>query len=160
MFIDTVTTSELLYEVKMKDQSQWTRTCQTRKKQFTCLFLGLIVILLLAPDCSYLKNPMRDYSEKSFNSQDWLKGDAIERGRMFADIYAQRILKDKSKEDVRILLGEPDKKQYIKGLEIWLYHVEHSRKLPHKFFPVSFEENGKTFAGKINDGTISILVEE
>ena len=129
-------------------------------KRFLNVPLSLIAILLITLACGFIKNPLRDYSEKPFNSEEWLKGDAVERGRMFTDIYAKRILEGKSKESVLEMLGEPDKKQEIEGREVWLYYVEHSHKLPQKYFPVSFEGTEKTFAGKIKDGTISILVEE
>ena len=133
---------------------------QNTLKLNTNVHLGLIAVLFFTHACNFIQSPLRDYSEKPFSAEDSLAGDAIERGRMFTDIYAKRILESQSRETVLKLLGEPDRKQSIEGREVWLYYVEHSHKLPQKYFPVSFEDNGKTFAGRIKDGTIAILVKE
>lgn len=137
-----------------------TNSTQIQKKHNNCLIFGLITFLLFTPACSYIKSSFRDYSEKPFNSEEWLSGDAIERNRMFTDIYEKQILEGKSRKSVRKLLGKPDLIQEVEDREIWLYHVEHSSRLQDKYFPVSFEDNGQTFAGRIKNGTLSLLVEK
>src|SRR5215218_8108481 len=120
----------------------------------------ILLIALFGLGCGLVKNPLRDYSEKPFNSADWLKGDAVERGRMYVDVFKTRMLDGKSPDDVKKLLGEPDKKQTVEGREVWLYTVEHGYNTPMKYFPVSFENRRCAFAGRVQGGTISLVVEE
>jgi hypothetical protein len=120
----------------------------------------LSLIILFGAGCGLVKNPFRDYTEKPFSSAEWLKGDAVERGRMYLDIFKTRMLDGKSTEDVKKLLGEPEKKQTVEGREVWLYRVEHRYRTPMKFFPVSFESKRGAFAGRVEGGTISMLVED
>jgi|SRR5215203_1318257 len=124
------------------------------------LSLCVLLIALFSLGCGLVKNPFRDYSEKPFNSADWLKGDAVERGRMYLDVFKTRMLDGKSQDDVKKLLGEPDKKQTVEGREVWLYYVMHRYSTPMKYFPVSFEPKRGAFAGRVEGGTISLVVED
>jgi hypothetical protein len=120
----------------------------------------VVLIALFGLGCGLVKNPLRDYSPKPFNAADWLKGDAVERGRMYSDVFSSRVLDGKNQEDVKKLLGEPDKKQTVENREVWLYYVEHRYNTPMKYFPVSFEARRGAFAGRVKGGTISLVVEE
>lgn len=124
------------------------------------LALCLVMIALFGIGCGLVKNPFRDYSQKSFDSAEWLNGDGVERGRMYQDVFKSRKLDGKTPDDVRKLLGEPDKKQTVEGREVWLYYVEHQYNTPMKYFPVSFDAKRGAFAGRINGDTMSMLVEE
>jgi hypothetical protein len=46
-----------------------------------------------------VKNPFRDYSEKPFSAAEWRGGDAVERGRMYSDLFGNRALDGKSKDE-------------------------------------------------------------
>ena len=129
-------------------------------KSLVDLSLAVAVIALFGLGCGLVKNPLRDYSQKTFNSADWLKGDATERGRMYGDVFSSRLLDGKSPDDVKKLLGEPDKKQTVENREVWLYYVEHQYNTPMKYFPVSFDAKRGAFAGRLKGGTISLVVEE
>ena len=129
-------------------------------KSLTNLSLCVVFIALFGLGCGLVKNPFRDYSQKPFNSAEWLKGDAIERGRMYLDVFKSRSLDGKSPDEVRKLLGEPDKKQTVEEREVWLYYVEHQYNTPMKYFPVSFDAKRGAFAGRIKGGTMSLVVED
>ena len=128
-------------------------------KSFANLSLCVALIALFGLGCGLVKNPFRDYSQKPFNSADWRAGDAVERGRMYLDVFKTRMLNGKSKDDVKSLLGEPDKKQTVEGREVWLYDVEHQYNTPMRYFPVSFDAKDGAFAGRVQGGTISLVVE-
>ncbi len=121
-----------------------------------CLFL----ILSAGLGCLNVRRPWRDYSDKPFNSQEWLAGDAIERGRMYGDIFESRTLEGKSREDVVKLLGEPDKKATVEGREVWLYRIENRFHNRLNQFPVTFEGRKGATAGGVKDGTGSMVVDE
>ena len=124
------------------------------------LTLCVAVIALFGLGCGLVKNPFRDYSRKPFNSAEWINGDAVERGRMYPDLFLSRKLNGKSPDDVINLLGEPDKKRTVEGREVWLYYVLHQYNTPMKYFPVSFEPKSGAFGGQVNGGTMSMVVEE
>jgi hypothetical protein len=105
-----------------------------------------------------VKNPFRDYSEKPFSAAEWRGGDAVERGRMYSDLFSNRALDGKSKDEIAEMLGEPEKKISVEGREVWLYRVEHAYQTPMKYFPVSFDTKRGAFAGRVKGGTVSILV--
>ncbi|MDQ3798954.1 MAG: hypothetical protein M3384_05855, partial [Acidobacteriota bacterium] len=130
------------------------------KSNAVLTFFLLAAIALSGSACSsgLVKNPFRDYSEKPFTSAEWLAGDAVERGRMYNDLYGSRAVDGKSKEEINSLLGEPEKKISVEGREVWLYRVEHSHQTPMKYFPVSFDTKRGAFAGRVKSGTVSILV--
>ncbi len=130
------------------------------QKSFVDLSLFVAFIALFGLGCGIVKNPFRDYSPKTFNSADWRAGDAVERGRMYSDVFSSRMLDGKSTDDVFGLLGEPDKKQTVEGREVWLYYVEHRYNTPMKYFPVSFDAKRGAFGGRVKGGTISLVVEE
>ena len=129
-------------------------------KSFYNLPVCLFLLVIFGLGCGLVKNPLRDYTAKPFSSAEWLKGDAVERGRMYPDIFITRMPSGKSKAEIAALLGEPDEKQTVEGREVWLYRVEHSSHTPMKYFPVSFESNGRAFAGRIKAGTMSMIVED
>lgn len=103
---------------------------------------ALALLFAAGAGCGGMNNPLRDYSSKSFNSQEWRAGDAIERGRMMLDLYNKRgVVTGKSKETIAELLGEPDKKSEVAGREIWQYAVKFSGKSTNDYFSVSFKDN-------------------
>jgi len=120
----------------------------------------LILILSVNLGCLNVRRPWRDYSDKPFNSQEWLAGDAIERGRMYSDIYNSRTLEGKSREYVVIVLGEPDKKATVEGREVWLYRIENRFHNRLNQFPVTFEGGKGAMAGGAKGGTGSMIVDE
>ena len=122
------------------------------------LIFCLLAIAFFNSACGMVKNPYRDYAERPFSSADWLKGDTVERGRMYSDLYGSRAVDGKSKEEIVELLGEPEKKISVEGREVWLYRVEHSYQTPMQYFPVSFDTKRGAFAGRVKGGTVSILV--
>ena len=124
------------------------------------LTFGVLALALFGLGCGIVANPFRDYTEKPFNAAEWRDGDAVERGRMYVDLFTSRKLNGKSPDDVKGLLGEPDKKQTVEGREVWLYKVAHRYQTPRNYFPVSFEVKGGAFAGRVEGGTISMVVEE
>jgi hypothetical protein len=119
--------------------------------------IALIVSVGLA--CG-LRKPWRDYTPRPFNSQQWRDGDAVTRGTMYADLFTSRQLGGQRREGVVALLGEPDKKTTTEGLEVWLYHVEVTGEWSHPYFPVSFRKDGGAFAGRVKDGTMSMIIDE
>jgi hypothetical protein len=128
-----------------------------RKSQL--LFL-LMAVLLFNAACGIVKDPLRSYSDKPFNSQEWLAGDAIERGRMMHSIYDDKIVDGKSQEVVRNLLGEPDKKDVVEGRDVWLYRVDNGHNSEMPYYSISFDKQMGTFVGRVKGGKISLLVAE
>jgi outer membrane protein assembly factor BamE (lipoprotein component of BamABCDE complex) len=122
--------------------------------------MAVVLISLFSLGCGLVKNPMRDYADKPFNSQDWLKGDSVERGRMIKDLFTDRSISGKTKDEILKTLGEPDKKSSVEGREVWLYRVDFAYRTPMKYFPVSFDPKKGSFAGRIKGDTISMLVED
>jgi hypothetical protein len=110
--------------------------------------------------CSGIRKPWKSYTKQPFNSEKWRKGDRVDRGTMYFDLFEKRTLSGKSKEEVEQLLGEPDKKALVEGREVWLYRIDVVGEWDRPVFPVSFEPNGRTFAGMVKGGTMSMIVEE
>ena len=79
---------------------------------------------------------------------------------MYADLFMKRTLNGKTRDQVLQLLGAPDKKASVEGREVWLYRVDIVGEWTRPCFPVSFEPGGKTFAGMVHGGTMSMLTEE
>jgi hypothetical protein len=127
-------------------------------KTVASLTFCLLAIALFNSACGMVKNPYRDYSERPFSSAEWLRGDTVERGRMYSDLFDSRAVDGKSKEEIVELLGEPEKKIAVEGREVWLYRVDHSYQTPMQYFPVSFDTKRGAFAGRVKSGTVSILV--
>ena len=127
-------------------------------KSFAALSLCLLAIALFNSACGLIKNPYRDYAEKPFSSPEWLGGDAVERGRMYGDLFSSRALDGKTKDEIAKLLGEPEKKISVEGRDVWLYRVEHAYQTPMKYFPVSFDAKRGAFAGRVKNATVSLLV--
>lgn len=127
-------------------------------KSIASLTFCLLAIVFFNSACGLVKNPYRDYAEKPFSAAEWLAGDAVERGRMYGDLFGSRTLDGKSREEIVELLGEPEKKISVEGREVWLYRVEHAYQTPMKYFPVSFDTKRGAFAGRVKGGTVSTLV--
>lgn len=119
----------------------------------------LLMILLVSVSCG-LRKPWRSYEKQPFDSQKWRDGDDITRGTMIFDLHGKRHLGGHSKEGVVALLGEPDKKRSGDGLDVWLYQIEVVGEKPIRFFPVSFDKNGKASSGVARGGTFSLVVDE
>jgi hypothetical protein len=122
------------------------------------LALSLVVSISLA--CGVLHKPGRDYSSKPFDSQQWREGDAQTRGTMYFDLFAKRRLNGKTREQVVELLGEPDKQTSAESREVWLYRIEIRGETLLRYFPVSFNAAGTAFGGRIQNGTMSMVVDE
>ena len=129
-------------------------------KSIANLSLCLLLILFISLGCMGIKNPWRDYSDKPFNSEGWLAGDEIERGRMYGDLFISRKLGGKSREDVVKLLGEPNKKVTVEGREVWLYRIENRFGNDLRNVPVTFDRKEGTYAGGVRGGTISMIVDD
>ena len=127
------------------------------KSASSLIAFGLLLFVVVG--CG-LRKPWRDYKAKPFDSEKWRNGDRVDRGTMYADLFIKRTLNGKSKDEVRQLLGEPDKKASVEGREVWLYRLEVVGEWTSPCFPVSFEPGGKTFGGMVHDGTMSMIVEE
>jgi hypothetical protein len=122
--------------------------------------LAVLMIVSIGFACGGIKKPWRDYTKKAFDSQQWKAGDAQTRGTMYFDLFVKRKLTGKSQDEILELLGAPDKKTSSEGLEVWLYRIEIVGEWDRPAFPVSFDKNGKAFAGRVKDGTMSMIVEE
>ncbi len=123
----------------------------------------VIVTLLLATlslGCVGFRKPWRDYSDKPFNSREWLNGDRIERGRMKWDIFKKRIPNGKDEKKVSDLFGEPDLKRTIEGREVWFYRIDIGVPDGTNLFPISFDERGRGYVGYVRGSTISIGANE
>lgn len=131
---------------------------QTRSK--VDLVLCLIVIMTVSLGCLNIKRPWRDYTEKPFNSKEWLAGDEIERGRMAKDVFRQKVPDGKSKEKVLELFGQPDRKVTVEGREVWLYKAENRFHNRLNLLPISFDSKEGTFAGGVKGGTVSMIVDD
>jgi hypothetical protein len=79
---------------------------------------------------------------------------------MYFDLFIKRKLTGKFPGEVLEFLGPPAKKTSSEGLEVWLYRIEIVGEWNHPAFPVSFDKNWKAFAGRVKDGTMSMIVEE
>lgn len=129
------------------------------QKQNAVSVVALLLLLSVALACG-LRKPWRDYEAKPFDSEKWRNADRIERGTMYADLFMKRTLNGKTQDEVLALLGKPDKKASVQGREVWLYRLEVIGEWTGPCFPVSFEPGGKTFAGMVKNGTMSMIVEE
>ena len=107
-----------------------------------------------------MRKPWKDYTKKPFDSEKWRHGDRTDRGTMYFDLFEKRTLNGKRKEEVEQLLGEPDKKAQVEGREVWLYRIDVVGEWTRPCFPVSFEPTGRTFAGMVKGGTMSMIIEE
>lgn len=121
--------------------------------------LALFMILTVTVACGFRK-PWRNYDKQPFDSQKWKTGDAQTRGTMYFDLFIKRTLTGKTEDDVLELLGEPDTKKTIEGLNVWLYRIEIVGEWNRPAFPVSFDKRGRAFAGSVKDGTMSMIIEE
>ena len=122
----------------------------------------MLLVMFVCLSCGFRK-PWRSYEQQPFDSQKWKSGDGITRGTMIMDLHKNRTLGGSSRENIVSLLGEPDKKR--KGssntsAEVWLYQIEVVGEKPYRYFPVSFNTQGKASSGEVKDGTISLAVDE
>src|SRR2546423_5718507 len=124
-----------------------------RINSLVAMLLGVFAVVA----CSHL---VKDYTPKPFDSEKWRNGNHTVRGTMYFDLFEKRTLTNKTKNEVVQLLGEPDKKVPVEGREVWLYRLDVRGEWTSPCFPVSFEPNGRTFAGRIKNGTMSMIVEE
>ncbi|MCA1557311.1 MAG: hypothetical protein LC731_02085, partial [Acidobacteria bacterium] len=68
-----------------------------------------------------------------------------------------------SKEGVVGLLGEPDKKRQGSSNtsnEVWLYQIEVVGEKTYRYYPVSFDKQGRASSGEVKGGTMSMVVDE
>jgi outer membrane protein assembly factor BamE (lipoprotein component of BamABCDE complex) len=120
-----------------------------RKKIIRSYLFGGFVLLamLFGLSCGAANKFWRSYEQKPFDAQKWREGDALERGTMFVDLFKQRKINGKTREEVLSILGEPDKKSTAGDVEQWHYKVEFAGENPMQYFPVTFDKNGKAAAG-------------
>ena len=133
-------------------------TLNRNTKNPAAALLALLIIGAVGLGCGLVKNPFRDRSKKAFNSAAWRAGDAVERGRMFDDLFEKRTIEAQSEDEVRRLLGEPDKKTTAEGRAVWLYRIDIGHNEARPYLPVSFEPRGGAFIGKREGGKMSLLV--
>ena len=122
--------------------------------------LFFVVALFINLGCAGISKPWRDYSHKPFNSQEWLAGDAVERGRMSLDVSKKRIPDGKSKAEIVKLFGEPDKKATVEGREVWLYRTENNAGSRLNQFPISFDAKKGAFVGGVKGGDMHMYVDQ
>lgn len=118
---------------------------------------ALVLMAFAVVACSSL---VKDYKPREFDSAEWRSGNKTVRGTMYADLFETGTLTNKTKEEVEQLLGEPDKKMLVEGREVWLYRLDVRGEWTSPCFPVSFEPTGRSFAGRVKGGTMSMIVEE
>lgn len=120
--------------------------------------LAVLLSAALCAACGAIKNPLRSYSPRPFDAKEWRAGDAIERGRMMHSMYDDRAIDGKSPQELRELLGEPDKKKNVEGDEVWLYRVDlgHNQEIP--YLPVTLDAPRGARIGMNNGGKYSLLV--
>ena len=75
---------------------------------------------------------------------------------MIVDLHTKHTLNGKSRDGILELLGEPDKKR-TGETEIWLYQIEVGGEKPIRYFPVSFDRNGRASSGMAKGGTFSLV---
>ncbi len=125
------------------------------------LILCLFIILSVGLGCMNVKRPWRDYSDRKFDSKEWLAGDEIERGRMVLEIFKEREkFNGKSRDEIIGLFGEPTKKLTVEGREVWLYKTTNRFHNDLNLFPVTFEGKKGAIIGAIKGGTFSMVVDE
>lgn len=133
-----------------------------RKSPLLGSFVCLLLILFVSLSCGFRK-PWRSYEQQPFDSQKWKSGDGITRGTMIFDLHKNRTLGGQSKEGVVGLLGEPSKKRQgtsSTSSEVWLYGIEVVGEKTYRYFPVSFDKQGRASSGEVSGGTISLVVDE
>jgi hypothetical protein len=119
-----------------------------------------IALLLIVSAVLACRNFVKDYKPREFDSATWKSGNHTVRGTMYFDLFDKHTLTNKRRDEVLQLLGPPDKKVTIEGREVWLYRIDVRGEWTRPVFPVSFEPGGKTFAGMVKDGTMSMINEE
>lgn len=124
------------------------------------LIVALALLISVGLGCMGIRKPWRDYSQKPFDSKEWLAGDRIERGRMTLDIVKRRIPNGKSRDMVLETFGEPDKKNKVEGKEVWYYKTDVGIPGALDNFPISFDEKGRASVGVVRGDTISIGVKD
>ena len=122
-----------------------TKKSNTRKKIIA--HASVLLLLVLIGGCAGFNRLGRSYNPIPFDSQKWRDGDAQVRGTMFLDLFKKRIVNGKTKDEVRALLGEPDKKSTVNNSEIWQYRVEFAGENPAQSFSVTFDKNGQAAMG-------------
>lgn len=124
------------------------------------LAVSLLLIAAVNLSCMGFRKPWRDYSDKPFNSKDWLAGDRIERGRMTHDVFKKRIPNGKSRDQILGIFGEPDRKKTVEGKEVWFYKTDIGIPDALDMFPISFDDKGRAYVGVVTGSTISIGAKE
>lgn len=127
-------------------------------RSLVCLLLVLFVCL----SCGFRK-PWRSYEQQPFDSQKWKDGDGITRGTMIFDLHKNRTLSGHSRESIVGLLGEPNQKRQgssATSSEVWLYQIEVVGEKTYRYFPVSFDKQGRASSGEARGGTLSLVVDE
>jgi hypothetical protein len=138
-------------------------TADTMKSQATSKACGInsaVALLLTIFAIIACSSFVKDYKPREFDSAKWKNGNRTVRGTMYFDLFEKHTLSNKTRDDVVQLLGEPDKKVTVEGREVWLYRIDIRGEWSRPCFPVSFEPGGKTFAGMVHRGTMSMLTEE
>lgn len=112
------------------------------KKQFYGQFFLWLILVFVGTSCTSITKlfpgEKRPFQTREFNSEQWKSGDYQTRGEMLPGKLFQQIhkIKENQKEEVRELLGEPDKiteavccysgraGKSTEKVEMWMYYIE------------------------------------
>jgi hypothetical protein len=87
----------------------------------------------------------RSFHERQFDSSSWKNGDLRLRGEMVASLERQRLLSDKSRDEVLALLGKPDEERDYQ----LRYRVDVGRRIAWETFTeiliVTFDEKYRVY---------------
>jgi hypothetical protein len=127
--------------------------------KISCGILALCFFVSCASVNKFVPRRNRAFQERNFDASVWRAGDAQTRGEMADDLRWQKTasadyLRNKERQQVLELLGEPDRKTRGRCCgaggtfdeEVWLYEIEvedRDSKLASAHFQIYFTESGK-----------------
>lgn len=99
----------------------------------------IVIILILGLFCFGCSNQNLS-NDLQFDSPKWKEGDKRTKGRMASDLGKSEVLNDKTKNDIREILGEPD----FFGETVWIYEINIGEILNHQFNVFFDKQSGKS----------------